>query len=43
VLRLPSKRQEGGSPVTGGAHTMWALYFGDANYAASVDSDPLTV
>jgi hypothetical protein len=31
------------SAVPGGASTLWALYFGDALYQASVDADPVTV
>lgn len=31
------------SPVPPGPSTMWALYFGDAVYSASVGADPITV
>jgi hypothetical protein len=31
------------SPVPTGASTIWALYFGDGNYQASADADPVTL
>jgi hypothetical protein len=31
------------TPVPPGSHTIWAVYYGDANYQGSVDSDPIVV